>query len=156
MNTEIWKKAIEEQMIQLLKNEADYFLVEVSVQAGPSVKVLVDGKEGISIGQLTNFSRVLYKWAEENGVFPNNDFSLEVSSPGLDEPLKLHQQYVKNIGREVEVVLKNGIKVEGNLVNVDELEIVVEEKKGKGKKMKVELQSLLFTDIKTTKVQIKF
>jgi ribosome maturation factor RimP len=44
------------------------------------------------------------------GPFPNDDFSLEVSSPGLDEPLKLHRQYKKNIGRQVELVLQDGSK----------------------------------------------
>ena len=47
-------------------------------------------------------------------------FHLEVSSPGLDEPLKLHRQYLKNIGRKVEVLLKDGRKIEGKLLEVNE------------------------------------
>ena len=52
----------------------------------------------------------LYKIMEEMGMYPDGDFSLEVSSPGLDEPLKLHRQYKKNIGREVEVIMNDDAK----------------------------------------------
>ena len=62
---------------------------------------------------------------------------MEISSPGLDEPLKLRRQYLKNIGRYVEIVLKNGIKKEGKLISVTDEEIVIEEEKGKEKKKEV-------------------
>jgi len=77
------------------------------------------------------YNRKLYKDIEENGFFPNGDFSLEVSSPGLDEPLKLHRQYLKNVGRNVEVIRKDGIKTEGKLVGVSGTDIVIEEVRGR-------------------------
>jgi ribosome maturation factor RimP len=98
-------------------------------------------------------------------MFPGGDFSLEISSPGLDEPLKLHRQYVKNIGRFVEVIKEDGMKLEGKLLNVTEKEITIEEQRGKGKKMPARMNrsdgeiiqhSVPFETIKTTKVQIKF
>jgi ribosome maturation factor RimP len=89
-------------------------------------------------------------------MFPNGDFSLEVSSPGLDEPLKLYRQYVKNIGRYVEVADKEGAQKEGKLINVTEADIVVEEIKGKGKKMETVRHTIAFENIKMTKIQIKF
>ena len=93
---------------------------------------------------------------EETSFFPNGDFSLEVSSPGLDEPLKLHRQYLKNVGRNVEVVRKDGTKTEGKLVSANEAEIVVEEVTGRNKKKEVVMHTISFDNIKTTTIQIKF
>ncbi len=58
------------------------------------------------------------KQIEEMAMFPAGDFSLEVSSPGLDEPLKMLRQYRKNIGRQVELTLQDGSKKEGKLLIV--------------------------------------
>jgi ribosome maturation factor RimP len=79
-----------------------------------------------------------------------------VSSPGLDEPLKLHRQYLKNIGRSVEVTLLDGTKTEGVLKEAAEEQITVEETKGKNKKKETVLHTIPFNNIKTTKVQVIF
>ena len=132
-----------------------YFLVEISVKPTNNIKVFVDADQGAAIDQLSRINRALYKWVEEN-LFPNGDFSIEVSSPGLEEPLKLNRQYLKNVGRMVEIVLKNGLKKEGKLISVSENEIVIEEEIGKGKKKEVIQHIILKEEIKTTKVQVKF
>jgi ribosome maturation factor RimP len=98
----------------------------------------------------------LYKDLEETSFFPGGDFSLEVSSPGLDEPLKLRRQYLKNIGRAIEVLRVDGVKNEGKLLTVTEEEIVVEEEKGKGKKKELVQHTIPFSEIKATRIQIKF
>ena len=85
-----------------------------------------------------------------------DDFSLEVSSPGLDEPLKLLRQYKKNVGREVEVITSDDVKKEGKLTEVTEEKITIEYTEGKGKKSVLKADEIFFTDIKQTKVQIKF
>jgi ribosome maturation factor RimP len=118
--------------------------------------VFIDGDKGISIEKLVQYNRKLYKEIEETNMFPNGDFSLEVSSPGLDEPLKLFRQYVKNIGRFVEVTEIDGSKKEGKLISAAKNEIVVEETKGKGKKQEITQHTIPFENIKTTKIQIKF
>jgi ribosome maturation factor RimP len=145
---------IESKIDQLLAEMPGYFLVEVSIKPTNNIKVYVDADQGAAIDQLSKINRALYKWIEEN-LFPNGDFSIEVSSPGLDEPLKLERQYLKNIGRFVEVLLKNGIKKEGRLLNVSENEIVVEEEKGQGKKKELVQHLILKADIKSTKIQIR-
>ena len=86
----------------------------------------------------------------------DGDFSLEVSSPGLDEPLKLNRQYKKNIGRFVEVLLNDTTKKEGKLLEATEDGIIIEYELGKGKKKEIKQETILFTDIKHTKIQIKF
>jgi len=117
--------------------------------------VFVDADQGAAIDQLSKINRALYKWVEES-MFPNGDFSIEVSSPGLDEPLRMDRQYTKNIGRAVEILLKTGIKREGNLISANENEIVVEEEKGQGKKKELIQHKILKEEIKTTKIQVKF
>ena len=68
---------------------------------------------------------------EEAAIYPEGDFSLEVSSPGITEPLKLQRQYTKNIGRDVEIVFKDGTTKEGTLLEVAEADIILEHKEGK-------------------------
>jgi len=155
MNSENQVIAVEKKLSELLTELPGYFLVEVSVKPTNNVKVFVDADQGAAIDQLSRINRALYKWVEEN-LFPNGDFSIEVSSPGLEEPLKLDKQYLKNVGRMVEIVLKNGLKKEGKLISVSENEIVIEEEIGKGKKKEVIQHIILKEEIKTTKVQVKF
>jgi len=147
---------IEQRVNRLIGTEPDVFLVEVRIKPTNNVKVFLDADNGISIERLVQFNRRLYKEFEEEQVFPNNDFSLEISSPGLDEPLKLNRQYKKNIGRFVEVVQTDGARTEGKLISAEEEQVVVEEEKGKGKKKEMVQHIIPFTNIKTTKIQIKF
>ena len=88
---------------------------------------------------------------EESGLFPDGNFSLEVSSPGLDEPLKLFRQYKKNVGRYVDITIKDSTKKEGKLIEATEDGIVVETETGKGKKKETKQESILFDQIKTHK-----
>ena len=93
---------------------------------------------------------------EEMGIYPEGDFSLEVSSPGLDEPLKLLRQYKKNIGRDVEVTMMDELKKEGKLTAVTDDNITIAYTEGKGKKAIVKTEAIPFDTIKQTKIQIKF
>ena len=136
MNIEDQIRALEQKTENLIRDEQGVFLVEIRIKPTNNVKVFVDGDNGISIEKLVQYNRKLYKEVDESGFFHGGDFSLEVSSPGLDEPLKLHRQYLKNISRNVEVIRKDGDKTEGKLVSATEEEIVVEEVRGKNKKKK--------------------
>jgi ribosome maturation factor RimP len=93
---------------------------------------------------------------EETALFGNNNFSLEVSSPGIDKPLKLLRQYNKNKGRKVEVVLDDGSKIEGTLTGVSEENITLEEKTGKGNKITTKTITISFNQIKHTTVLVTF
>ena len=145
-----------EQRINRLIQEPDVFLVEIRIKPTNNVKVFLDSDQGMSIDRLIQYNRRLYKELEEENFFPGNDFSLEVSSPGLDEPLKLHRQYLKNIGRFVEVIQIDGIRREGKLISADESQMIVEEETGKGKKKEMVQHTIPFNNIKTTRIQIKF
>lgn len=156
MNTETQIQALEDKVQVLISAEPDLFLVEVRIKPTNNIKVFIDGDQGVSIEKLVQYNRKLYKEIEESNMFPNGDFSLEVSSPGLDEPLKLHRQYLKNVGRHVEVTDKEGAQKEGKLISVTEAGMVVEEIKGKGKKMETIQHTIPFENIKMTRIQIKF
>jgi ribosome maturation factor RimP len=156
MNIDSQIQAIEQKVMALIDPDPENFLVEVKIRPGNNIKIFVDSDRGMSIDKLAQYNRRLYRQIEESGLFPNNDFSLEISSPGLDEPLKLRRQYLKNIGRYVEILLKNGIKTEGKLMNATDEEVVIEEEKGNKKKKEIIQHSLSYDDIKTTKIQIKW
>jgi ribosome maturation factor RimP len=149
-------RAMEERVVSLIGAEKDLFLVEIRIKPTNNVKIYIDGDQGVSVDKLVSYNRKLYRQLEEEGIFPDGDFSLELSSPGLDEPLKMHRQYVKNIGRPVEVILNDGIKQEGVLKAVTEEAIEVESTTGKGKKAVTAQLTIPFIQIKSTKIQIKF
>lgn len=140
----------------ILADQPEHFLVEVKIKPTNNIKVYIDGDGGVGIDDLVKYNRSLYKVLEDKALFPEGDYSLEVSSAGLDEPLKMQRQYQKNIGRDVEVTLLEGSKIEGRLLQVSDNEISVEEKKGKGKKMETINHTFSFSGIKATHVLIKF
>ena len=109
------------------------FLVGVHVTPMNKIIVLLDREGGVSIKQCVEVSRFIEKNLDREA----EDFELEVSSAGLDQPFKVLRQYQKNIGRFVEVLTKEGIKKEGKLVSVGEQDLVIEEVTGKGKKMEI-------------------
>ena len=156
MQAEDQIRIVGEKVNSLLANHPSHFLVEVRIKPTNNVKVFLDSDKGMSIEHLIRYNRKLYKDLEETALFPGNDFSLEVSSPGLDEPLRMNRQYQKNIGRFVEVLTNDGVKKEGKLLSVSEESIVVEEEKGKGKKKETVQYTIGFDNIKSTKIQIKF
>ena len=156
MATDTQIQQIEQWVKTLLEAETEYFCVSIKIKPTNNIKVFLDGDNGLPIEKCVQFNRKLYKMIEESNQYPEGDFSLEVSSPGLDEPLKLHRQYVKNIGRIVEVIFTDGSKKEGKLIAVADADIIVEHTQGKGKKAITQQLVIPFNHIKTTTVQIKF
>jgi ribosome maturation factor RimP len=147
---------IEKMLAAVLAEEPEYFAVSVRIKPTNNIKVFVDGDQGITIEKCVRFNRKLYKLVEESGMYPAGDFSLELSSPGVDEPLKLNRQYTKNIGRFVEVTFQDDSKKEGKLLAVTAADMIIEYTEGKGKKAVTSQLVIPFSNIKTTIVQIKF
>lgn len=156
MATDLNIPKIEQMLNSILAEEPAYFLVSVTIKPTNNIKVYVDGDEGIKIEKCVSFNRKLYKLIEESGLYPEGDFSLEVSSPGIDEPLKLHRQYARNIGRNVAVKFLDGTEKEGVLEAVAEADIILATTTGKGKKAVTSQLVIPFSNIKSTTVQIKF
>ena len=149
-------KNIEDFVAGITSQSETVFPVEVKISPANDIKVFLDADDGITIEKCTSVNKALYKYIEETGLFPDGNFSLEVSSPGVDEPLKLHRQYQKNIGRKVEVLMNDDTKTEGTLLNVSDDEIIVEEKTGKGNKTTIKTTTILFNQIKHTTVLVTF
>ena len=103
MQKETLLETLEQKINELLEGNPSHFLVEVRIKPTNNIKVFIDADEGIQLSTLINYNRKLYKVLEESGLFPLDDFSLEVSSPGLDEPLKKRRQYKKNAGRYLHI-----------------------------------------------------
>jgi ribosome maturation factor RimP len=133
------------------------FLVDVVISQGNKIVVEIDSPEGISIGQCAELNRFL------NAELDNetNEFELTVSSPGLEKPFKVFDQYKKNIDRQVKVKTIEGKEFEAKLKEVSENGILIQqrvkEKNEKNKKEWVERDiQLPFDQIKETKVILTF
>ncbi len=140
----------------LLAEDLSYFCVQIKVKPTNNIKVFLDGDKGLPIERCTFFNRKLYKAIEEEAWFPEGDFSLEVSSPGVDEPLLLQRQYQKNKGRKVLVTMNDGLEKEGQLLEVGEQEITLEWTEGKGKKALQQQMQIQYENIKSIIVQVQF
>jgi ribosome maturation factor RimP len=156
MSKELYTRQLESLLAEVLEERPGLFLVDMRIKPTNNVKIFIDGDEGVTIETCVKINRQLYKRIEEAAIWPEGDFSLEVSSPGIGEPLKLLRQYVKNIGRMVEVVRLDGTVNEGVLKVADASFIEVEETKGKNKKKEVILHTIPFDQLKTTTVQVTF
>jgi ribosome maturation factor RimP len=144
-------------LIQDKLEEKECFVVELVVKEGNSIHLEVDGKAGFSIKDCVDFNKAIEHKLDREV----EDYELHVSSPGLNKPLRVIEQYYKNIGRELKVVT-NDKTFEGLLKEVDEQGIVLEyayKEKVEGKKKKltiVKQEKLLFDTIKETTIIISF
>lgn len=131
----------------------DLFLVEVLFKKGKrsAIHILADTDNGITLKECVSISRKLGALLEEDPEF-QFPYTLEVSSPGLDRPLLLKRQYLKNIGRSLRTVLKNGEIHEGVLTDVrdDDFVLKVINKKESS------LITVSFDALKEAKVVISF
>ena len=108
-----------------------------------------------SIEKSSAVNRKLYARLEAEQLFPDGDFSLEVSSPGVDEPLSQLRQYKKNIGRKVTVTDNEGIEKTGTLKDVTDEQITLEIKPAKQKEALI-ITQIPFSNVKKTVVQVIF
>lgn len=155
MNQELVKQLIEEAILE----NPTLFLVDWKISPDYSIEILVDGDEGVSIDEIVRISRHV----EHNLDREEADFSLNVSSAGVGNPLLLPRQFRKNIGRTLKVTKTDGSKeFEGELILADEESIVlkwsVREPKpvGKGKHTVEKEEKIRYTDIKKAIVKITF
>jgi len=139
----ITTESITELIAQHLEG-SDIFLVEVAVKPGNAIRVHVDKPEGISIDECVKISRFLNETLDRDV----EDYSLEVSSPGLSGTFKVKQQYEKNLGRNIEVLYSDGIKVKGKLESVSDNGITL--------KVNGDDEEIRFDEIKTAKAIISF
>jgi ribosome maturation factor RimP len=137
---------------------ADKFVVEVVISGKKIPKrvlIIIDGDHGITIDDCAELSRILSKVFDERVYFGDDNYLLEVSTPGLDHPLKLRRQYFKNTGRVLKVVGKETTR-EGKLKEVTDEKIVLVQETGEGKKKQSSEVEIPFTEIEKTFVMVSF
>jgi len=151
-----------EKVNALLKSALDeneqLFLIDFSIDSNQKITITLDGDNGVSVQDCIRISRAI----EHNLDREEEDFSLEVASCGATSPLLLPRQYVKNIGRFLEVKLQSGLKFEGKLTQANDGGIIIEWKTrepkpvGKGKVTVQKKEEIAYNDIVQAKVVIKF
>jgi len=136
----------------------DVFVVNLSISPSNAISVSLDSEKGIPVSYCIDISRLI----EHNLDREEEDFSLEVSTAGLSEPLKLPRQYMKNIGRNIDVITNEDKKLTGKLIEADEtgFTIEIEEKvklEGKKKKeLRITPHMFKFEDVKSVKIVVSF
>ncbi|MBT2621814.1 MULTISPECIES: ribosome assembly cofactor RimP [Chryseobacterium] len=153
-----FRKKIEELLNGFLETRKDLFLTDLKISAGDDITVILDGDNGVSLQDCLDASRAI----EFNMDREEHDFSLQVMSAGLSEPMSTPRQFNKNIGREIEILLEDSSKIEGELSKVDEekITLVLRYRKpkdiGKGKVDVEEEKEIPYSEIKKALVVIKF
>ncbi len=151
------RSIVEKLVEEAIQENPKLFLIDLKISSDNTIVVVVDGDEGVTVKECMRISRHI----EHNLDRETTDFSLEVGSPGLTEPLINIRQYKKNLGKKLAVKTETE-KFEGELVKVDENEIVLEWKArepkpiGKGKVTVVKTAVLSYENIKQAKVKLKF
>ncbi len=146
------------QIVDEWLQDKDYFLVEVTISPDDKIVVEIDHKEGVWIEDCVDLSRYI----ESKLNREEEDYELEVGSAGIGQPFKVLQQYLNYVGSEVEVLTKDGRKLQGVLKEADEQHFVltvqkkVKEEGAKRPKMVDEDLSFGYEDIKYTKYLISF
>ena len=156
----ITKKLVTELAEERIKDRDErIFIVALSISSTNVIRLEIDKTEGnVSIEDCMSVSRNI----EHNLDREEVDFELHVSSAGLDKPLRVHAQYVRNIGRGLDVVLKTKEKTTGTLVEVTDKDILLEREEkqqveGKKKKEVVVVQErIAFDQINEAKIVISF
>ncbi len=150
------EQRVQELVEEKLADREDLFIVRIKMHNNGILEILLDGDTGISIADCVAVSRHVGFHLEEENVI-DRAYRLEVSSSGVDSPLSLLRQYVKNVGRDVRVTLVDEQKVEGTLLSATDTVIVLEQKiKEKGKKAVLKTVEFPMNQIKETKVLISF
>ena len=129
----------------------DYFLVEVIISPDDKIVVEIDHKDGVWIEDCVELSRFI----ESRLSREDEDYELEVGSAGIGQPFKVLQQYINHVGKEVEVLTKDGRKLAGVLKEADEQQFVVTVQK-KVKEEGVKRPKLVDEDLKLTYEEIKY
>ena len=151
------QERVENLLKEAFEENESLFLISLDISPQNHILVVIDGDTGVSVNDCIEVSRKIENNLDRDEI----DFSLEVTSAGVSEPLKLPRQYKKNIGRMLEVQTKSD-KFEGELISVDNEGIVLSWKArepkpvGKGKVTVDKEAKLAFIDIVKAKVVIIF
>jgi len=152
------QKKVTELLNRALENNKSLFLIDFSILNDNQIRVVIDGDDGVTVKDCIAVSREI----EHNLDREEVDFSLDVASAGVSEPLVNVRQYIKNVGRKLAVKTQEGKILEGNLTKADSKEITLQWKVrepkpiGKGKVTVQKELVLDYKDILEAKVMVTF
>jgi ribosome maturation factor RimP len=139
------------QLVEEKLEGTDMFIVELSVSSNNRIVVEIDGMSGVTIDDCVAVSRQI----ESNLDREQEDFELQVSSAGIDKPLRDRRQFEKNIGREVKIILQDSAELKGELLEVGE-SLKVKLPASKKKKLPEREEVVAWENIRETKILISF
>lgn len=152
------KQTVENLLDAALESYPELFLVDLKVGADNSIKVILDGDNGVRLADCVAISRAVEHELDRDTI----DFSLEVTSVGVSTPLQLPRQYKKNIGRKIEVTTTEAKTLVGTLVKADdtalELSWKTREPKpiGKGKHTVTKTAAVPYATIDKAQILVQF
>ncbi len=149
----------EKRLLELVEEKikgSELFIVEVKVSGGNRISIALDRPTKLNVGDCAEVSRFV-----EAGLNRDvEDFEITVSSPGLEQPLKVLNQFLKHQGRNVRVLLKDGRLLRGKMTSANEEGIVIEvfreNKKKNMEQTQNEIANLKYPEIKETKIEVTF
>jgi ribosome maturation factor RimP len=146
----IAKETIEGHLREILSG-TDIFPVEVRVDNANRIRVYIDRDAGVSIDDCARVNRELEARIDRD----REDFALEVSSPGLDTPFRVREQYLKNLGKSIVVHCKDGTKIRGILRHAGDKDLQLEVRATK-KGEEQQLRNVDFDEIASTRLYLEF
>ena len=141
---------VRELVEEIISDQDGLFLVDIQLkghQGSQHLLITLDGDKGVQIEQCAKVSRKVGYEIEESEII-GGKYQLEVSSAGMGSPLKMLRQYVKNIGRGLDVKLMDGTKLTGDLLKAEDDGIALE--------IDGENREISFKEIDKSKVVVSF
>ena len=144
-------------MVEAFLAATECFLVEIKLSPN-RLAVAIDKPTGVTLDECTALTRHLLNQLEETGFLEKHE--VEVGSPGMEEPLRVPQQYQRRLGRELRVVGNDGKEVKGILQQVlpdgIELKEIITRKENKKKVISEAMHTIPFAEIKEAKLIINY
>ena len=152
------EKIVRELLDAAFEERTDLYLIKLDIATGNVIKVIIDGDQDVTVSDCIFVSRAVEHQLDRD----EHDFSLEVTSAGVGKPLKHYRQFVKNIGRTLEITDRDKGKETGVLQGADENQVTIKWKArepkpiGKGKVTVEKELTIPYEEIKQAKVVITF
>ncbi|MFG2601665.1 ribosome maturation factor RimP [Streptomyces sp. 840.1] len=118
------------------------------------LRIIVDSEEGVELDTCADLSRAISEKLDETDAMGEEEYVLEVSSPGADRPLTEHRHYVRNTGRLARLTLNEGGELVARILAVDEEGLDLEVPGVKGRKPTS--RRIAFTEIARARVELEF
>lgn len=136
-----------EQLVKQAIEGTELFIVDIKMSAN-RIRIFLDKMEGVTIAECVKVHKYMVSEWREDPIFETHNF--EVSSPGMDQPLKVVQQYKRRIGSELKVITADGTEHNGVLVEATDKEIALKEKVNQEERE----ERYSFEDIKQAKINL--